>query len=125
LPDVHGAFFQASAGWAKQWIAYELPGVDAIDSTSLLLAHMGVGIYFGHRSEIDRERGGELELYYDHRHDGFAGGLKTPGIPSGVLGHFGLGGEYLFSPRWGLRADTEIGSAWLAGVSAVLRVGAP
>jgi hypothetical protein len=125
LPDVHGAFFQASAGWAKQWIAYDLPGVDALDSTSLLLAHVGFGIYLGHRSEVDEGRGGELELYYDHRHDGFAAGLKTAGIPSGVLGHFGLGAEYLLSPRWGVRADTELGSAWLAGVSAVLRVGAP
>jgi hypothetical protein len=124
LPDVHGAYFQLGAGWAKQWIAYDLPGIGALDDTSLLLAHVGFGIYLGHRAP-EPQQGGELELYYDHRHDGFAGGLKTPGIPSGPAGHFGLAGSYQLSRAWGLRAETEIGSAWVAGLSAVLRVGTP
>jgi hypothetical protein len=129
LPDVHGAYFQLGAGLAKEWLAYDLPGVDAVDDTSLLLAHVGFGVYLGHRSPelhaAPESAGGEVELYYDHRHDGFAGGLKTHGIPSGPVGHFGLTGSYQWTPAWGLRAETEIGSAWVAGLSAVFRVGTP
>jgi hypothetical protein len=115
LPDTFNAFFQLGAGWAKQWFAFDLPGVDASNATSLLLAHMGFGAYVG--------QGGELELYYDHRHDGFAGGLKVSGLGSGVAGHFGLRGEVPISPAWGLRAEAQVGSAWVLGLSALLRVG--
>jgi len=119
LPDVRGAFFQLGAGWAKQWIVFDLPGVDAQNSTSLLLAHMGFGMYLGQRTAS----GGEVELYYDHRHDGFAGGLKVEGLGSGAAGHLGLAGHYYLSEAWGLRALAEVGSAWVLGLSALLRVG--
>jgi hypothetical protein len=115
LSDVHGAFFQLGAGWGEQWFVFDLPGVDALNATSLLLAHLGFGVYL--------ERAGELELYYDHRHDGFAGGLKALGLGSGVPGHFGLRAQYAFSPDWGLRAEAQVGSAWVLGLSALLSVG--
>ena len=115
LPDVQGAFFQLGAGWAEQWFAFDLPGVRALNTSSLLLAHAGFGIYLPHASE--------LELYYDHRHDGFAGGLKANGLGSGVAGHFGLRGEYALSEAWGLRAEAQLGSAWVLGLSGVLRLG--
>jgi len=115
LSDVRGAFFQLGAGWAEQWFVFDLPGVDALNASSLLLAHVGFGMYV--------QRQGELELYYDHRHDGFAGGLKALGLGSGVAGHFGLRGQYAFTPDWGLRAEAQVGSAWVLGLSALLRVG--
>jgi hypothetical protein len=123
LPDVRGAFFQLGAGWAKQWIVFDLPGVDAQNSTSLLLAHMGFGVYVGQRAAL-APSGGEIELYYDHRHDGFAGGLKLNGLGSGAAGHLGLAGHYYLSEAWGVRALAELGSAWVLGLSALLRVGA-
>jgi hypothetical protein len=115
LPDVRGAFFQLGAGWAEQWFAFDVPGVRALNASSLLLAHAGFGVYV--------RRCAELELYYDHRHDGFAGGLTANGLGSGVAGHFGLRGRARVSPSWGLEAEAQIGSAWVLGLAAVLSVG--
>jgi hypothetical protein len=131
LPDVHGAFFQVGAGWAKQWFSFELPGVDATTDTSLLLAHMGFGVYLGNRSSGSDTSasspapptGGEIELYYDHRHDGFANGLKLRGLGSGPAGHLGLRSTYMLSPHFGLSARSEFGSAWTFGLNAVIRAG--
>jgi hypothetical protein len=124
LPDVRGAFFQLEAGYAKQWIVFDLPGVDTTTTTSLLLAHVGFGVYVGNRApSAAGPTGGEIELYYDHRHDGFAGGLKMPGLGSGPAGHLGLLGTYQVTPRWGVRAQSEVGSAWTLGLGLVMRVG--
>lgn len=123
LPDVHGAFFQVEAGYARQWFSFDLPGVGTTTATSLLLAHMGFGVYLGNRAPQAGPTGGEVELYYDHRHDGFAAGLKVRGLGSGPAGHLGLAGSHQFTPRWGLRAQTEFGSAWTLGLSLVIRAG--
>lgn len=126
LPDVRGAFFQAQAGVAKQWFSFDLPGVDETTSTSLLLAHMGFGIYLGQRESGATElSGGEVELYYDHRHDGLVGGLKVRGLGSGPAGHFGLSGTYQLNRLFGVHAQTEIGSAWTLGMGLVIRAGSP
>ena len=139
LPDVHGAFFQGEAGYARQVIVNDLPGPNPATWTSLLLARVGFGIYLGNRASSDTapgdgdaadevaghpahgQTGGEVQLYYDHRHDGFAGGLKVNGLGSGVAGHFGLLGSYQLTPEWGVRLRTEAGSAYTLGVDAVLR----
>ncbi len=125
LPDVHGAFFQLGAGWAKQWFSFDLPGVDATTDTSLVLAHLGFGVYVGNNTSTENAAptGGEVELYYDHRHDGFANGLKLRGLGSGPAGHLGLRGIYMFSPHWGLSARSEVGSALTIGLNAVIRAG--
>jgi hypothetical protein len=123
LPDVHGAFFQAEAGYARQIFRHDLPGPNPTTGTSLLLAHVGFGMYLGNRAGDGT--GGELELYYDHRHDGYAGGLKVNGLGSGPAGHFGLRGNYQLTPRWGLRAHGEAGSAYVLGLDLVARWGLP
>jgi hypothetical protein len=120
LPDVRGAFFQLGAGVAQQWFIFDLPGVSASDTSSLLLAHAGMGLYLGQRAGA---LGGELELYYDHRHDGFAGGLRARGLGSGVAGHFGLRSRYALDREWGLRAELQAGSAWVVSLAATLEVG--
>lgn len=126
LPDVRGAFFQLGAGYARQWLVFDLPGVDTTTATSLLLAHMGFGVYLGNRSGGGAGApGGEVELYYDHRHDGFAAGMKSRGLGSGPAGHAGLSAAYQFTPRYGVRAQAEVGSAWVFGLSWVLRAGVP
>ena len=56
-------------------------------------------------------------MYYDHRHDDFAAGLKVRGLGSGVIGHFGTALTYDFTARFGIEAYTEIGSAWVNGLS--------
>jgi hypothetical protein len=117
LPDVHGAFFQGEAGYAKQVFRHDLPGPNPTTWTSLLLAHVGFGVYLGNRAE--QQRGGEVQLYYEHRHDGFAGGLKLNGIGSGVAGHLGILGSYRLSREWGVRLRTEAGSAYTLGLDAV------
>jgi hypothetical protein len=129
LPDVRGAFFQAAAGLARQWVVYALPGADATDSSGMLLLHVGFGVYLGRWSTAPSSQGalasgGELELYYDHRRDGFAGGIETRGATSGFAGHVGLTADWYFTSDWGLRALGELGSNWVLGLSALLRVGA-
>jgi hypothetical protein len=119
LPDVRGAFFQAEAGWAKQVFHHDLPGPNPATWTSLLLAHVGFGMYLGNRN--DDRNGGELQVYYDHRHDGFAGGLKVNGLGSGVAGHFGVLANYQLSPAWGARLRTEAGSAYTLALDLVVR----
>ncbi|HWO11811.1 MAG TPA: hypothetical protein VNN80_20100 [Polyangiaceae bacterium] len=121
LPDVRGAFFQGEAGYGRQVFRHDLPGANPSTDVSLLLAHVGFGMYLGNRRGDGS--GGELELYYDHRHDGYAGGLKVNGLGSGPAGHFGLRGNYQLSPRWGLRARSEAGSAYTIGMDLVARWG--
>ena len=126
LPDVRGAFFQASAGLARQWVAYDVPGSDPTDSAGMLLLHVGFGLYLGRRGAgpLGALSGAELELYYDHRRDGFSGGIKTVGATSGFAGHCGLVAEWFFSPAWGVRALGEIGSGRVLGLTALMRMGA-
>jgi hypothetical protein len=76
-------------------------------------------MYLGNRA--DRQTGGEVQIYYNHRHDGFAGGLKVNGLGSGPAGHFGILGSYQLSPEWGVRLRTEAGSAYTLGLDAVFR----
>jgi hypothetical protein len=65
---------------------------------------------------------GEIELYYDHRHDDYAGGLLMPGLVSGVFGHVGLEGVFRVTDRWGVAAEAQAGSAVLGSLSLVYRV---
>jgi hypothetical protein len=130
LPDVRGAFFQASMGLARQWIEFDVPGTHVIESSGILVLHSGFGVYVGARSApglapAGALPGGELELYYDHRRDGLVGGIKTLGPSSGFTGHVGLRGEYYLSSAWGLSALIERGSTWVLGSSVLFRTDLP
>lgn len=118
LPDVKGAFLQAGAGYAHQSIVFDLSEVDSQMDTSLLLMHMGFGIYMGQRTR--GSAGGEVELYYDHRHDGLVGGLKVNRSGSGALGHFGARAISRFNQKWGMEVLVEAGSAWMWGANLIL-----
>jgi hypothetical protein len=83
------------------------------ESDSLLLMRIGFGFFIG--------EGGSWTIYYDHRHDGYAAGLKVPGIPSGVLGHVGTALQYYFSPTWAVSVRAETGSAHVIGASLLYR----
>jgi hypothetical protein len=99
-------------GWA---LTHYRVGAHETDADGLLLGRFGYGVYLGTR--------GEVKVFYDHRHDDYAGGLKLPGRGSGVAGHLGLEGEWFFLGRWGARLEGQVGSAYLAGLSVIYRSG--
>jgi hypothetical protein len=89
------------------------------DSTSspLLLQRFAFGVYEGDLSRA----GGEWSMYYDHRHDDYAGGLLMAGLGSGVAGHIGFAGHHFFDRNWGFGVAFEVGSACVAGLSGLFR----
>ncbi|MET0593460.1 MAG: hypothetical protein ABW133_12220 [Polyangiaceae bacterium] len=119
-PLLRGSFAEMSFGMAMQAYSYKVQGTTA-DLSEILLARFGFGMYFG-RPGTQR---GEALVYYDHRHDGYAAGLKIPGLGSGVAGHFGAEGRYYLSDHWGLAAEAVAGSAYVMGLSVLFRQGAP
>jgi hypothetical protein len=114
-PTLAGSFAEGGVGWG---LALDRYGADASERRTLLLARFGYGIYLG---EPNR---GELVVYYDHRTDDYAGHLKTPGLQSGQIGHFGVHATAYLSEGWGARGEAQVGSAYIAGLSVVYRYGA-
>jgi hypothetical protein len=113
-----GIFAEGQAGVGLGAYHYTT-GARATEANSLLLARFAFGVYLGRRSD----RRGEVRLYYDNRHDDFAGGLKARGLGSGAPGHFGVDAVAYFSRAWGVRAEAEAGSAYVLGLSVVHRSG--
>ncbi|MET0388478.1 MAG: hypothetical protein ABW321_21080 [Polyangiales bacterium] len=109
-PTLHGAFVSGAFGLA--FGAHRYFDV-ATESDSLLLIRIAFGCFIGD--------GGSLSLYYDHRHDGYTGGLKMFGLGSGVIGHVGAALQYYVSPEWGFSVRAETGSAHMLGASVLFR----
>lgn len=113
-PSLSGAFAELGVGWGVERTRFD--GVDAKpDLAQNLLVELAYGLYLGRPAEEAAGRGGEVKIYYNHRHDDWAGGLQ------GVLGFFGVGGRYFFSRNWGLEATAERGSATRVTLGAVFR----
>jgi hypothetical protein len=115
-PSLAGAFVEGGAGAALGWYNYPAPATT--EAAALLLARLAFGVYLGRRAE----RWGELRAYYDQRHDGYAGGLKS-GLTSGPVGHIGADVTFFVTERWGLGGDVEAGSAVVAGLTLIYRHG--
>jgi hypothetical protein len=114
-PRLEGSFAEVGLGLALQGYSYFGPvGEDALHEQ--LLFTFGYGVYLGRSGPLR----GEALLYYDHRKDDYAGGLKAG---AGVPGHFGLRGRVLLSERWGVSAEVQAGSAYVARLSAVYTLG--
>jgi hypothetical protein len=114
-PSLEGSFSEVSVGLAFQGYSFFGPtSEDALHQQ--LLFTFGYGVYLGRAGPLL----GEALLYYDHRKDDYAGGLKAG---AGVPGHFGLRGRVLLSERWGVSADVQAGSAYVARLSAVYTIG--
>jgi hypothetical protein len=111
LPSLTGAFAEWGAGGSIG--SYHYGGVGALESAEALQFRFGFGTYFG---AAGARRRGELLLLYDHRHDGFAGGIKMVGLGSGAGGHGGVEGHFMFTRRWGIGMELKAGSAHLAGL---------
>jgi hypothetical protein len=117
--SLSGSFAEGHVGAGLELYDFATPGAHVgNDASGLLLARFGFGVYFGD----DADRTGEAQLYYDHRHDDYAGGLGVTGIGGGFLGHFGLSGHYYLSRSWGLSLLGEVGSAYIASASVLYRL---
>jgi hypothetical protein len=115
---LRGSFIELGAGYALARVDYNLRGL-AVPSD---LEHLLLGrIAFGAVLRGQSAPGSEAEIYYDHRHDDYAAGLKLPGIGSGVLGHFGAKLRWFFDDGVGLALDVQAGSAYVAGASLIVR----
>lgn len=115
---LHGSFVEGSFGLAMGANRYG-GSVDAVEAQELLLARFGYGFFVG-RGTAPRA---EVLLFYDHRHDDFAGGLKMPGLGSGPLGHFGASLDVMLRERWGVNLEAQAGSAHVFGLALVHRAG--
>jgi hypothetical protein len=107
---LQGAFMEGALGLA--FGAHRYFGA-ATESDSLLLLRIGFGFVIGD--------GGSWTVYYDHRHDDYAAGLKMSGLGSGVLGHFGTALQCYLAPQWGVAVRAETGSAHVVGLSLLFR----
>lgn len=115
---LRGSFIELSAGYALGRLDYDLRGLSVPhDIEHLLLGRIGFGVTLRGLSAP----GSEALLYYDHRHDDYAAGLKIRGIGSGVIGHFGLSARWFFSESIGVAGDVQVGSAYLGGASLLFR----
>jgi hypothetical protein len=117
-PTMAGSFLDAAAGVAVGAARYHDLATEAM---SLLTG----GVGFGFRVGRGPRAGGEIAVFYDHRHDGFAEGLKARGLASGPLGHFGARADLFATAAWGVRLDAQVGSAIVAGASLLWRPGGP
>jgi hypothetical protein len=118
--DLTGSFGEFGLGLGLQAFDYDVPALGfATDIEQLFLARFGFGAYLG----APDEQGGEVSIYYDHRHDGYAAGLRLGGLGSGVAGHFGLSANWYFDAAWGVALRAEVGSAYLTGFSLLFRQG--
>ncbi|WP_437876812.1 hypothetical protein [Sorangium sp. So ce513] len=115
-PTLRGSF--AEMGWGIGLEAYRY-GRRPIEGNEILTPHFAFGMYLGHEGYPR----GEAKVVYEHRHDGYAAGAKITGLGSGVPGHLGLQGRLYASPRWGLLADVQAGSAYVGRLSLLLRPG--
>lgn len=117
---LRGSFAQAHLGWGLELYDYDLPGVSlGEDGNAMLLAGFGWGVYLGRPGASH----GELLLLYDHRRDGYVGGLD-----GGFAGQVGLAAHWLLAPNehgraWGLRAELRQGHATYAGLDVFHRWG--
>lgn len=115
---LRGSFVELSAGYALGRIDYDLTGLSVPhDLEHLLLGRIGFGVTLRGLSAP----GSELLLYYDHRHDDYAAGLKVTGLGSGVVGHFGLSCRWFFTESVGIAGDVQVGSAYIGGASLLFR----
>lgn len=120
---LRGSFIELGGGGAIAVHDYKT----TTELNTLLLVRFAYGVYFGRPCAgapgCSFSPLGEAKLYYDHRHDDYAAGLKIRGLGSGVPGHFGVSGLVFFTPSWGVSLDAQVGSAYVGGGSLIFRQG--
>lgn len=116
-PSLYGSFVEGGIGVGLGAYHYSTPSTT--EAQEALLARFAFGLQMGRRAD----RWGEARIFYDHHHDDFPGGFKTPGLGSGALGHVGVDARAFFSQHWGVRGEVAAGAAVMAGLSVVYRYG--
>jgi hypothetical protein len=121
-PSLRGSFAEMSLGVAMQAYSYAARGTTA-DVAERLLTRFAYGLYLGFAGSPR----GEVAIYHQSRQDGFAAGLKLPGLANGVVGpgHFGAVGQLFLTSQWGIAMEAAVGSAYVTGLSIVYRHGEP
>ncbi|WP_284663999.1 hypothetical protein [Myxococcus sp. SDU36] len=115
-PALAGSFAEVSVGTSAEAITY--PG--AVSDGNLheqLLFTFGYGVWLGRGGPFR----GEAMLYYDHRKDSFAGGIRSRG--GGIVGAFGLRGRALLTDDWGVAAEVQGGGALVGRLSLIHALG--
>jgi hypothetical protein len=100
-PLLAGTFLELSTGAGLERAAYA-GGARELDA--ILLGRFAWGAYLG--------RCGEAMIFYDHRRDHLAGGIYA-WRASGFLGSVGARATFPVAGPWAVRAELEIGNAWL------------
>jgi len=115
--DLAGAYSELGLGFALEHFDFRAVSASKLGSENTLdlLARFGFGFYLGGPVAPV----GELTLYYDHRHDDFAGGMAQ--TLAGFAGHFGADAKLYLTDQLGLRAELQVGGAILGGLSVLVR----
>jgi len=118
-PGLRGTFMEFR--WGLGLTAFDYRGSTIPTTTSeVLLGRYAWGFWLG---DYIQAPWAEVLLFYNHRRDGLAGGMKLPSVAAGNAGSLGLEVESWLGRRWGGRVRLEYGSALLAGVELSHRFG--
>ncbi len=117
-PTLRGSFFDASVGYALARHRYAVAG-SPDEGNEQLLARWAYGMWIGRPTS--GATWAEVSAFYEHRHDGYAGGLKLPGLFSGVLGSFGGRAIAWLTQDLGALVEAQVGSALVLGASVLVR----
>lgn len=117
--ELAGAFVEGLLGTGLMVDRYR--AATASDTNGILLGRFAFGTYLA-RPSADGVHG-EASLFYDHRRDGFVGGLQPNGIGAGYLGAVGASARVWFGKTWGVGANAQAGSALVGGASLHFRAG--
>jgi hypothetical protein len=112
-PALGATFFEASTGIGALRATY---ADTAHDWGSELLGGFGWGVYVGTR--------GEVKAFYEHRRDGLVGGIAAYRA-AGFVGSVGGIVDLRVIGPWGVRAELDIGNAWVSTLALVYRGGPP
>ena len=117
--ELRGAFVEGLLGAGLMVDRFR--AAEANDANSILLGRFAFGTYLG-RPSADAVHG-EANVFYDHRRDGFVGGLQPNGIGAGYLGSIGAAARVWLGRSWGVGTNVQAGSALVGGLSLHFRAG--
>lgn len=119
--ELRGAFVEGQLGGGLMVDRFRAVGGN--DTNSILLSRFAFGTYLGVPSASASSVSGEAMVFYDHRRDGYVGGLQPNGIGAGYLGSVGAATRLWLGSSWGVGANVQVGSALVGGASLHFRSG--